>query len=85
MHSDTATNWRRLYSAAFLAGAGLGLLVALGALPAIPHQVTGWLGGFQDRWVASFLAVLGGALIGLALAAAAHLGVLWQLRKSRRT
>jgi hypothetical protein len=83
MYPDTATNWRRLYAAAAVAGGGLGLLVALGALPAIPHQVATWLGSFDDTMVARLVSTIGGALIGLALAAVAHLGVTWQLRRSR--
>ncbi len=80
MQGDTSTNWRHLYAGAFLAGAGIGLLVVLGAFPATPHQVTTWIRGL-DRLVALFVCVMGGALAGLALAAVAHLGVTWQLRR----
>ena len=83
MHSDTATTWRHLYAAAAIAGAGLGLLVALGALPATPHQVTTWLRRFDDTVGARLVSVIAGALVGLALAAVAHLGVTWQLRRSK--
>jgi hypothetical protein len=83
MHPDTATNWRRLYAAAAVAGGGLGLLVALGALPAIPHQVATSLRSFDDPSSAWIVSIIGGALIGLALAAVAHLGVAWQLRRSK--
>lgn len=81
MEEDTAHSWRRLYAAAALAGAALGLLVALGAFPATPHQVTAWIGGFGTRWVAVLVSLTTGALFGLALAAVAHLGVNRQLRR----
>lgn len=72
--------WRRMYAAAALAGAALGLVVALGLLPAIPPQLTGWLESLDNRTVGMLVTILGGALVGLALAAVAHLGVAWQLR-----
>jgi hypothetical protein len=80
MQRNTSTNWRLLYAAAFLAGAGLGLLVVLGALPAIPHQVTTWIRS-SDKFLALLVLVIGGALVGLTLTAVAHLGVTWQLRR----
>jgi hypothetical protein len=80
MQPNEATNWRRLYAAAALAGAGVGLLVVLGTLPATPHQVTTWIRGV-DRLVAWLVCLTGGALVGLALTAVAHLGVTWQLRR----
>ncbi len=74
------TNWRRLYSTAALVGAAFGLLLALGVLPAAPR----WPGnrGFEAGGSISaiMLPVAAGVLVGLALAAAAHLGVRWQLR-----
>jgi len=81
MEEDTARSWRHLYAAASLAGAGLGLLVALGALPAIPRQVTAWIDSFDTKWVAVLVSLTTGALFGLAFAAVAHLGVTWQLRR----
>jgi hypothetical protein len=80
MQPNEATNWRHLYAAAALAGAGVGLLVVLEALPATPHQVTTWIRG-ADKLVAWLVSLTGGALVGLALTAVAHLGVIWQLRR----
>ena len=80
MQPNEATNWRHLYAAAALAGAGVGLLVVLGALPAIPHQLTAWIRG-ADKLMAWLVSLTGGALVGLALTAVAHLGVIWQLRR----
>jgi hypothetical protein len=81
MKEDTARSWRQLYAAASLAGAALGILVALGALPAIPQQVTAWIQSFDTTWIAVLVSLTYGALLGLALAAIAHLGVNWQLRR----
>jgi hypothetical protein len=72
-------NWGRLYAAATLAGAGVGVLLVLGLLPAIPPQVTTWIRGVDDNVLAVLVPVIGGALIGLALTAVAHIGVAWQL------
>jgi hypothetical protein len=80
MQPDEATNWGHLYAAAALAGAGVGLLAVLGALPATPHQLTTWIRG-ADKLVAWIVLLSGGALVGLALTAVAHLGVIWQLRR----
>jgi hypothetical protein len=80
MPSDT-TNWRQLYVAATLAGAGLGVLLFVGALPAVPHRLTTWIDSVNNRAVALLVSVAGGAVIGCALAAIAHLGVRWQLRQ----
>jgi hypothetical protein len=80
--SGEPLHWGRLYAAATLAGAGLGLLVALEALPYIPPQLTAWMRRVSDP-VAAAVVVLGGALVGLVLAAVAHLGVHWQLRQRR--
>jgi len=73
--------WRRLYASAALAGAGAGLFVVLGLFPATPPQVTAWIRGFENEAVALLLILIGGALMGLALAAVAHLGVTLQLRR----
>jgi hypothetical protein len=81
LKEDTARSWRQLYAAASLAGAVSGILVALGALPAIPEQVTAWIHSFDSTWVAVLVSLTAGALLGLALAAIAQLGVNWQLRR----
>jgi hypothetical protein len=81
MKEDGARSWRQLYAAASLAGAAFGVLVALGALPAIPQQVTAWIYSFDSTWVAVLVSLTCGALFGLALAAIAQLGVTWQLRR----
>ena len=67
------TNWPRLYATAVMLGGGLGLLSSLGLLPSAPD------------WPA-VVAIAGGALTGLLLAAASHVGVRLQLRRrsSRR-
>lgn len=75
------TNWPRLYRGAALAGAVLGLLVALRLLPAIPPQVIAWLESFDSRALAILASILAGALVGLVLTAVAHFGVAWQLRR----
>ena len=77
------TRWRRLYTAATLAGAALGLSLALGALPAVPQQVTIWVRSAENKVVPLLALVAGGALIGLALAAVAQVGIRWQLRRSK--
>jgi hypothetical protein len=70
-----------MYAAAALVGAGAGLFVVLGLFPATPPQVTAWIRGLENEFLALLVILLGGALIGLALAAVAHLGVVWQLRR----
>jgi hypothetical protein len=40
--------------------------------------------GVDDKVVVVLALVVGGALMGLALAAVGHLGVLWQLRRRSR-
>ena len=75
--------WGRLYAAATLAGASLGLVVLLGLLPSIPTQLTSWIRS-ADAEVAVLTLVLGGALIGFTLTAVAHLGVRWQLSRRSR-
>ena len=77
---DERLNWPRLYLAATLAGAALGLLVALGVVPEIPDQLTGWL-RTVDRMVGVSVLLLGGGAVGFVLAAVGHLGVRWQLRR----
>jgi hypothetical protein len=77
---DNRLNWPRLYLAATLAGAALGLLVALGVLPEIPDQLTDWL-RTVDKMVGVSVLLLGGAAVGFVLAVVAHLGVRWQLRQ----
>ena len=81
MASNQPFRWPRMYVAAALAGAGGGLAVVLGLFPATPPQVTAWIRGFENEFVALLVILAGGALIGLALAAVAHLGVRWQLRR----
>jgi hypothetical protein len=76
--------WGRLYAAATIAGACLGLVVLLGLLPSVPAQLTSWIRSV-DPEVAVLTLVLGGALIGFTLTAVAHLGVRWQLRRRSRT
>jgi hypothetical protein len=73
-------NWRRLYAAATLVGAGLGVLLVLGIIPKIPDRLAPWTRGV-DHAVAMLMIVLGCAVVALALAAVAHLGVHWQLRR----
>lgn len=63
------TNWPRLYATAVLLGAGFGLLASLGLLAWAP-----------PNWPA-VVTIMGAALTGLLLAAAAHLGVRLQLRR----
>ncbi len=77
---DNRLNWPGLYLAATFAGAALGLLVALGVLPEIPDQLTGWL-RTVNRIVGVSVLLLSGAAVGFVLAAVAHLGVRRQLRR----
>jgi hypothetical protein len=78
---DPETNWPRLYALAVLLGAGFGLLLSLGALPAAPTWPDEWDPNATSRWSAIVIPVAGGALVGLLLAGAAHLGVRFQLRR----
>ncbi len=82
---DPTTNWPRLYAMATLIGAGFGLLLSLGGLPSAPDWPAGW--GPQDTGpiTAIVLPVACGVLVGLVLAAAAHLGVRLQLRRRGRS
>ena len=78
---DPKTRWPRLYAMAVSLGAGFGLLLSLGALPSAPEWPAGWGVDATSRWTAIVVPVAGGALLGLVLAAAAHLGVRLQLRR----
>jgi hypothetical protein len=78
--SGEPLRWSRLYVGAAVAGAGLGLLVALDVLPDIPPQLTAWVQQVSHPFAIAVL-MLGGALVGLALVAIAQLGVRWQLRQ----
>jgi hypothetical protein len=62
------TNWPLLYGTAVLLGAGFGLLASLRVLPLAPAGT-------------AVVLIVGGALVGLILAAAAHIGVRLQLRR----
>jgi hypothetical protein len=75
------TNWPRLYAVAVLLGAGAGLLLSLGGLPFAPDWPAQWGVDPTSRIVTIVVPVAGGALVGLVLAAAAHLGVRLQLRR----
>ena len=76
--------WGRLYAAATLAGACLGLVVLLGLLPSLPENLTSWIRSV-DHEIAVLTLVLGGALVGFTLCAIAHFGVRWQLSRRSRT
>lgn len=75
------TNWPRLYATATLLGAGFGLLLSLGVLPSAPEWPEDWAVDPTSRIITIVVPVAGGALVGLVLAAAAHLGVRLQLRR----
>jgi hypothetical protein len=80
---DERTNWPRLYAVAVLLGAGFGLLLSLGVLPSAPDWPGDW--GVDSGPISTIVVpVAGGAFVGLALAAAAHLGVRMQLRRRSR-
>ncbi len=78
---DERTNWPRLYAGAVLLGAGFGLLLSLGVLPSAPEWPADWAMDSTSRVSTIVVPVAGGALVGLILAAAAHLGVRLQLRR----
>lgn len=78
---DERTNWPRVYSTAVLLGAGFGLLLSLGALPSAPDWPSRWGVDPSSRIVTIVVPVAGGTLVGLVLAAAAHIGVRFQLRR----
>ena len=81
---DETTNWPRLYATAVALGGGFGLLLSLGVLPSAPEWPDGWGAATTSRWTAIVIPVAGGAFVGLVLAAAAHLGVTFQLRRRSR-
>lgn len=69
-------NWGQLYLIAAAVGGLFGILVALGFLPVA--------NGPNDPFAGRLLSVAGGVATGLVLAAVAHLGVRWQLRRRSR-
>jgi hypothetical protein len=75
------TNWPRVYLVAAVVGAAFGLLFALGALPAAPRLAATHDPEPTRRVAAVVLLVAAGVLVGLVLAATAHLGVRLQLRR----
>ena len=82
---DETTNWPRLYSTAALLGAAFGLLLSIGALPSAPEWPAAWGLEVRNPIGAILLPVIGGALVGLVLAAAAHLGTRYQLRRRSKS
>jgi hypothetical protein len=78
---DEMTNWPQLYSTAALLGAAFGFLLSIGALPSAPDWPAAWGLEPTNPIGAILVPVTGGAVVGLALAAAAHLGVRYQLRR----
>ena len=80
---DERTNWPRLYATAISLGAGFGLLLSLGMLPSAPEWPGQWGMDPSGRIATIVVPAAGGALVGLVLAAAAHLGVRLQLRRQR--
>jgi hypothetical protein len=78
IHEDT--NWPRLYGVAALIGAGSGLLLALGILPFSPEWPEGWGLGELGSAGRILVPIVGGALVGVMIAGASHLGVKYQLR-----
>jgi len=78
---DERTNWPRLYAIAILLGAGFGLLLSLGFLPYAPNWPGEWGMDPTSPLVTLIVPVAGGALVGLVLAAAAHLGVHYQVSR----
>jgi len=78
---DPQTNWPRLYALATLIGAGFGLLLSLGGLPSAPAWPAEWGVEGTGPVATIIVPVACGALVGLVLAAAAHLGVRLQLRR----
>ena len=78
---DERTNWPRLYAGAVLLGAGLGLLLSLGPPLSAPDWPGEWGLEPASRIATIVVPVAGGALVGLLLAAAAHLGVRLQRRR----
>ena len=81
---DHVTSWPRLYAMAALAGAAFGLLLSAGGLPSAPDWPEEWSMAATSSVMVLLVPVAGGALIGLVLAAVAHLGVRTQLRRDAR-
>jgi hypothetical protein len=82
---DRITSWPRHYAAAALAGAAAGLLLSMGAMPSAPDWPDQWELGMRSGIAALLVPVVGGAVIGLLLAGAAHFGVRTQLRRDSRS
>ena len=82
---EDRTNWPRLYALAVLLGAGLGLFLSLAASPSAPDWPAEWRVAGTSRILSIVVPVAGGALMGLILAGAAHLGVTLQLRRRSKT
>jgi hypothetical protein len=78
---DRRSRWPRLYATGLIAGAAVGLLLSLGASPQAPDWPAEWGVNETSRWNAIVYPVAGGALVGLLLAAASHLGAAIQLRR----
>jgi len=78
---DERTNWPGLYASAVLLGGGFGLFLSLGMLPSAPDWPSEWGVEPTNRMLTIVVPVVGGALVGLVLAAAAHIGVRYQLRR----
>jgi hypothetical protein len=78
---DERTNWSRVYALGVILGAGFGLLLSLGVLPSAPDWPPEWELVPAGRVASIVVPVAGGSLVGLALAAVAHLGVRFQLRR----
>jgi len=68
---------------AALLGAGFGLLLSVGALPFAPEWPVGWGAGGMGPVGRILVPVVGGALIAVLFAGAAHLGITYQLRRWR--
>ena len=81
---DEHTNWPRLYATAVSLGAGVGLLLSLDILPSAPDWPGQWDMDPTSRIATIVVPAAGGALVGLVLAAAAHLGVRLQFRRRPR-
>ena len=82
---DERTNWPRLYALAVLLGAGFGLFLSFAAPSSAPDWPAEWEAHTSSRMLTIGVPVAGGAMMGLVLAAAAHLGVTFQLRRRSKT
>ena len=78
-----STNWPRLYGTAALVGGGFGLLLSLGALPFAAEWPVGWGAEGIGPIGEILVPMVGGALVGVFFAGAAHLGITYQLRRWR--